>query len=117
MTSTTSTPSLPHTSTATVPANGAVSASAIVLRRQRHGLARREPERERVRVVWLDGDHANAVRNACRRDPGHQTASAARNDDRVDLGDVFEDLQPDGPGSGHDDRIVERMDEHATGLL
>ena len=96
---------------------GAVSASATVSGVTGHGLSRGEPERERVRPLRLDGDDPDSCGNAGGRDPGDETASAAGDDDGVDLRDVLEDLEPDGPGARDHDGIVERVHEHAPGLL
>ena len=42
------------------------------LRRHRDRLARGEPEREGVRALGLDGDHAHAVRHTGGGDPGDE---------------------------------------------
>ena len=96
---------------------GAVSASAMVSRRDRDGLSRGQPERERVRPLRLDRDDPDSCGNTRGRDPGDETASAAGDDDGVDLRNVLEDLEPDGPGTRDHDGIVERVHEHAPRLL
>ena len=46
-----------------------------------------------------------------------QPSSATRNDDHGRIGDVFEDLEAHRALTGDDERVVERMDERAPGLV
>ena len=48
-----------------------------------------------------------------RRDSARQASAAPGNDDRVDVRQVFQNLEADGSVSGHDIQIVEGMDEGA----
>ena len=49
-----------------------------------------------------------------RGDAGQQSAAAERRDDRVDVGQVFEDLQRDGAVPGDEAVVVERVHEEAA---
>ena len=51
------------------------------------------------------------------RDAADQTAAADGHDDRVDVGQLVEDLEPDRPLSRDDVVIVERMDERVAVLV
>ena len=44
-------------------------------------------------------------------DPGDQTAAADRNDQRIEIGRIFQHFQRDCSRPGHDCDVVERMDE------
>ena len=49
--------------------------------------------------------------------PPIEPAAADGDDHGVGVGRVLLDLEADGAGAGEDDRVVERMDERAAGLL
>ena len=50
------------------------------------------------------------------RDARHEAAAPDRHDDRVDVGNRVEDLEPDGALAGDDQRVVERGNERRAGV-
>ena len=48
--------------------------------------------------------------------PEIEPAAADRDDDRVDVRRVLQDLEADRPLAGDHERVVERVDEHAARL-
>ena len=71
---------------------------------------------QRGRALGLDADDADAERRDGGRDPRDEPAAADRDDDRVDVGGVLEDLEPDGALPRDHERIVERVDERRARL-
>ena len=79
-------------------------------------LARGERGVECRRQLGLDPDHASAS-GSRHRDSRDEPAAADRHDDRLDVGAVLEDLEPDRSLAGDRERIVEWMHERPAGLL
>src|ERR1700704_3145213 len=77
------------------PTNGGVMPSASVL--GRGGGAGFELDR--------DDPHARRAGLDRRGHAAQQAAAADRDDHRIEIGRVVEDLEPDGPGAGEHDRI------------
>src|SRR5438105_7827143 len=71
---------------------------------------------ERRRRVGLGREdlRARAQRARGRGDPGCQTSTTERHDDRVDLRQILEDLEPDGAVAGHDRGVAEGVHEQAV---
>ena len=86
---------------------------------ERHGLARCERARERRSTLGLDPDDAHAGAQVAQRDRGaaDQPAAADRDDDRADVRDVVDDLEPERPLAGEHERVVERVDQDHAALV
>ncbi len=110
-------PSRANVSVAIPPAKGAFRPSAIEPGLDPHRLPRLERRVQRPGGLRLDGQDAHVASGSRRRDPCDEPPAAARHDDRVDPLDVLEDLEADGALPCDDERVVERMDEDAPGLL
>ena len=84
-------------------------------RRHVHGLPAASAE-----CIAVESSGSTPTTRACRRgdrDARDQPAAPDRHDDRLDALDVLEDLEPDRPLPGDRQRVVERMDERAAGLV
>ena len=71
---------------------------------------------EGLRLLGLDGDDPRAALEGG-DDAGDEAAAAHADDDRLDVGDVFEHLERERPVAGDHVRVVVRVDEDAAGLL
>ena len=76
----------------------------------------RERHRQRRRGLRLRGVDTRVGPKRLHRaaDAGQQPAAAERRDDRVDVGQILEDLEPDRAVAGNEVVVVERMDEPAA---
>jgi hypothetical protein len=84
-----------------------------------HAPAFLQRARHRVRVHRLDPDHFHRRTHALHvgRDAGDEAAAAHRNEDRIGVGLLTQDLHADRALPGDHLRIVVRMDEHEATLL
>ena len=87
-------------------------------RLDRHRLAGGERGVQRLARLRLDGDDPDAAGGPERRnDTADQPTAADGDDHRVGIRRVLLDLEADRARAGDHDRVVERVDERAAGLL
>jgi hypothetical protein len=79
------------------------------------GLAGGERGDHRRAPLRLDADHPDPVVEP-RRDPRERPTAAAAHQDRVDVGHLLVDLEPDRPLAGDHLGLVERMHHQRAGL-